>query len=649
LLDRKVYELELDKRVDIARRYEGRQLIYVIIDFDHFSGYNNIFGHKVGDEVLKLVAGVLIDSFRLSDAIIRYGGEEIVVLLSGIKVDKAEERVNIAAEEIRGLKIDSLTPDKIQEDIKREVDDIKEGRTTGKTREQIHSFIVHQLIVQNKLGENPDVEALMKAETEDLPYQLLTDLVITFSAGLAFYYDDMQDPRVELHDNADKALYEAKKRGRNTVVVFGKESSHLTNPTASKPVVENETASSSLSGNSESSAVNKGRKDAQTEMKVVAGHISGSDQEGNVIIEINTLATIPGTDRDTFIKMVIIHELLELDVIMGLIRGYPAVSNRGRLDALFHLDFTDIETLKRQKSYYIRLGLSGSEIEGWRQALRSIEEELSGKQQLIDAILLGRPVFMLRESDRVKEVLEADETSITRKGLPLDQLVEDVFVLFPELREIAKKYKTKIEPKPGLRGIKPPRKHYFTEEQVEVDVTIGRLRVIKGEHSDRGKKLGGRFVMPIDEFGVGTEQGVSSPNRIVSSSLSDLFKFSDHEKDILRLLVPIFKALENNKKPLSIYMNWIDGIDIDERLRLRRRLEEAIDLLGIEKDEDEEIDVSMTEDDEDWAIKHAENMMAADAVEGIKILAGFFIDLFMDSEFYSREMNTVLTVLDNLN
>lgn len=70
----------------------------LLIDIDHFKKLNDIHGHAVGDDALKLLAGLLQEMFRGSDLACRYGGEEFVVLLPGadlqVAVNRAEELRN---------------------------------------------------------------------------------------------------------------------------------------------------------------------------------------------------------------------------------------------------------------------------------------------------------------------------------------------------------------------------------------------------------------------------------------------------------------------------------------------------------------------------------------------------------------------------
>jgi diguanylate cyclase (GGDEF)-like protein len=75
VLSRRALEQELLK---LRNRYS-----IAMIDLDHFKHINDKFGHDVGDEVLKMVASLLIKTAGHSK-VFRYGGEEFVVLFSGV-------------------------------------------------------------------------------------------------------------------------------------------------------------------------------------------------------------------------------------------------------------------------------------------------------------------------------------------------------------------------------------------------------------------------------------------------------------------------------------------------------------------------------------------------------------------------------------
>jgi diguanylate cyclase (GGDEF)-like protein/putative nucleotidyltransferase with HDIG domain len=70
----------LQQEVDRARRYK-RDLSLLFLDIDYFKVVNDTYGHQIGDEVLKRVAGCLMQNVRTGDIAARYGGEEFVVVL----------------------------------------------------------------------------------------------------------------------------------------------------------------------------------------------------------------------------------------------------------------------------------------------------------------------------------------------------------------------------------------------------------------------------------------------------------------------------------------------------------------------------------------------------------------------------------------
>lgn len=68
---------------------DGVPLCLMMMDIDHFKHVNDTYGHQGGDEVLKALAGLLIDSVRASDVACRYGGEEFLLLLPNMPVANA--------------------------------------------------------------------------------------------------------------------------------------------------------------------------------------------------------------------------------------------------------------------------------------------------------------------------------------------------------------------------------------------------------------------------------------------------------------------------------------------------------------------------------------------------------------------------------
>ena len=79
LYNRNHFFAEADRRLRIARR-DGQQIAAVMVDIDHFKRINDTYGHPVGDEVIRVVAGRLCDAVRDSDVLGRYGGEEFALV-----------------------------------------------------------------------------------------------------------------------------------------------------------------------------------------------------------------------------------------------------------------------------------------------------------------------------------------------------------------------------------------------------------------------------------------------------------------------------------------------------------------------------------------------------------------------------------------
>ena len=59
-----------------------------VIDIDHFKKINDEYGHVAGDAVLRHVANVILSRVNIADTLVRYGGDEVVLLLSHIPPEK---------------------------------------------------------------------------------------------------------------------------------------------------------------------------------------------------------------------------------------------------------------------------------------------------------------------------------------------------------------------------------------------------------------------------------------------------------------------------------------------------------------------------------------------------------------------------------
>jgi diguanylate cyclase (GGDEF)-like protein len=91
-------------------------LLFLMVDIDHFKEVNDLFGHAAGDRVLVQVAETLLACIRDTDAAVRWGGEEFLVLAR----DTSRKESTILVERIRSA-------------IALHPFDIGEGRTLHRT------------------------------------------------------------------------------------------------------------------------------------------------------------------------------------------------------------------------------------------------------------------------------------------------------------------------------------------------------------------------------------------------------------------------------------------------------------------------------------------------------------------------------------
>jgi len=107
LYTRKFFNFTLEREIDRSvRSYEsdsshGNPVSLLIGDLDNFKGINDRFGHPSGDEVLRIIADVIMKEARRSDYACRYGGDEYGIILPNTDSESAQvlaERIRLGIE-----------------------------------------------------------------------------------------------------------------------------------------------------------------------------------------------------------------------------------------------------------------------------------------------------------------------------------------------------------------------------------------------------------------------------------------------------------------------------------------------------------------------------------------------------------------------
>ena len=141
----------------VRSRRYNRDCSLIMLDIDHFKRVNDTFGHGVGDRVIERVADLLREIARASDVVARYGGEEFLMLLTETDAEGARSFA-----------------------------------------ERVRKSIEESTIVSGK-----------------------KEIKVTISSGVACYRDTFQNKLAAFVAETDRALYRAKKAGRNRVCVSG--------------------------------------------------------------------------------------------------------------------------------------------------------------------------------------------------------------------------------------------------------------------------------------------------------------------------------------------------------------------------------------------------------------------------------------------
>jgi diguanylate cyclase (GGDEF)-like protein len=158
LFMRRYFDARIEEEIERSKRY-GSAFSVVMMDVDDFKRLNDAHGHLIGDRVLRGIAHVVKSQMRGVDTAARYGGEEIAVILPRTEMVNAYN----VGERIRGAIAD------------------------------------------------------LRITTDSDPLQVLR---VTASFGIAAYPESGATDGEDLVRRADRALYRAKKTGKNRVELF---------------------------------------------------------------------------------------------------------------------------------------------------------------------------------------------------------------------------------------------------------------------------------------------------------------------------------------------------------------------------------------------------------------------------------------------
>ena len=102
LLNRHYFNKQFSLFFNLAKRHKEPVFSLAIMDIDKLKVINDTYGHQVGDFVLSKFSSIMEETFRKTDVITRYGGDEFTVLFSQNSKEQAQEAVSRVREQVEG-------------------------------------------------------------------------------------------------------------------------------------------------------------------------------------------------------------------------------------------------------------------------------------------------------------------------------------------------------------------------------------------------------------------------------------------------------------------------------------------------------------------------------------------------------------------
>lgn len=113
-----------------AKNTDAAMHAVILLDLDLFKNINDVYGHSVGDEVLKLVANNLQNNIRDEDMVGRFGGEEFIIILSNTSRQQTEDIAERCRTELMKLRLSDSNAEELVITASFGVACFKAGQTT---------------------------------------------------------------------------------------------------------------------------------------------------------------------------------------------------------------------------------------------------------------------------------------------------------------------------------------------------------------------------------------------------------------------------------------------------------------------------------------------------------------------------------------
>lgn len=160
LSNRRAIDSHLKKECLHAR--ESRDdLSLALLDIDFFKKVNDTYGHEIGDQVLKKVAGLIRENVRSSDVVGRYGGEEFMIVFPHLGLDVATEIAERVRRIIAGTPIAVTADHSIQVTVSIGVATLSEA-----SEETLQNLADQRLYLAKSQGRNRTVRVGVRGHVE---------------------------------------------------------------------------------------------------------------------------------------------------------------------------------------------------------------------------------------------------------------------------------------------------------------------------------------------------------------------------------------------------------------------------------------------------------------------------------------------------